>query len=224
MRPPDHKSGLHLPVHLFQLLTDRLPSSHCLRALLHVRVGRVGHAPDLLQGALQIALVVVVLAQSEFALVLATGRGGCLRVQAVERSVTAVTLDLTVEWSFDLPSGVQPAETVVTVRAGKPDGELTELASETGTTLFREDSGSTDVSADLLAEGVVTASELAPGAGTRETDVVIEATFEVVNDEGTALASATASDTATLTVERTGYDASDYGSVSGSGSLTIETA
>ncbi|MCQ4334639.1 hypothetical protein KM295_14360 [Natronomonas sp. F2-12] len=138
-------------------------------------------------------------------------------------SVTAVTLDLTVEWSFDLPSGVQPAETDVTVAAGKPDGELTELATETGTTLFREDSGSTDVSADLLAEGVVTASELAPGAGTRETDVVIEAEFEVLNDEGTALASAKASDTATLTVERSGYDAKDYGSVSGSGSLTIET-
>lgn len=138
-------------------------------------------------------------------------------------SVTAVQLDLTVEWSFDLPSGVQPAETVTTVRAGQPDGELTELVSETGTTLFREDSGSTDVSGDLLAEGVVTASELAPGAGSRETDVVIEATFEVLNEQGTALASAKASDTPTLTVERTGYEASDYGSVSGSGSLTIET-
>jgi len=42
-------------------------------------------------------------------------------------SVTAVQLDLTVDWSFDLPSGVQPAETIVTVAAGKPDGELTEL-------------------------------------------------------------------------------------------------
>jgi hypothetical protein len=138
-------------------------------------------------------------------------------------SVTAVTLDLTVDWSFDLPSGVQPAETIVTVSAGQRDGELTELVSETGTTLFREDSGSTDASADLLAEGVVTPSELAPGAGTRETDVVIEAQFEVVNDAGTALASATASDTPTLTVERTGFEASEYGSVGGSGSLTIET-
>jgi hypothetical protein len=138
-------------------------------------------------------------------------------------SVTAVTLDLTVEWSFDLPQGVQPAETVVSVSAGQPDGELTELASETGTTLFREDSGSAEVSADLLAEGVVSASELAPGAGSRETDVVIKAEFEVLNDEGTALATATASDTPTLTVERSGYDAEDYGSVGGSGSLTIET-
>jgi hypothetical protein len=138
-------------------------------------------------------------------------------------SVTAVTRELTVEWSFDLPSGVPPPETVTTVRAGQPDGELTELARETGTTLFREDSGTTDVSADLLAEGVLTASELAPGAGTRETDVVIEATFEVLNDEGTALASASASDTPTLTVERTGYEAEDYGSVGGSGSLTVKT-
>jgi hypothetical protein len=79
------------------------------------------------------------------------------------------------------------------------------------------------VSADLLAEGVVSASELAPGAGSRETDVVIEAAFEVRNDQGAALASATASDTPTLTVERSGYEASEYGSVGGSGSLTIET-
>jgi len=43
------------------------------------------------------------------------------------------------------------------------------------------------------------------------------------NDQGTALASASASDTPTLTVERTGFEASEYGSVGGSGSLTIET-
>lgn len=138
-------------------------------------------------------------------------------------SVTAVQLDLTVDWSFDLPSGVQPAETVVSVSAGQPDGELTELASKTGTTLFREDSGSTEVSADLLAEGVLSASELAPGAGSRATDVAIEAEFEVLNEQGTALASASASDTPTLTVERSGYDAAEYGNVGGSGSLTIET-
>jgi len=63
---------------------------------------------------------------------------------------------------------------------------------------------------------------LAPEAGVRETDVTVEVRLRVENGDGAALAEASASTTAPVTVERDGFDASEYGSVGGSGTLTIE--
>jgi len=73
----------------------------------------------------------------------------------------------------------------------------------------------------LLGE-VVEASALAPADGERETTIDVEARLRVENSSGEVLAEATATDTAPVTVERTA-SASEYGSVGGSGSLTIET-
>jgi len=67
------------------------------------------------------------------------------------------------------------------------------------------------------------ASALAPSSGSRETTVTVEARLRVESDGGDVLARATASDTAPVTIERDSVDASEYGSVGGSGSLTIET-
>jgi hypothetical protein len=53
--------------------------------------------------------------------------------------------------------------------------------------------------------------------------VTVEARLRVESDGGDVLARATASDTAPVTIERDSVDASEYGSVGGSGSLTIET-
>jgi len=53
--------------------------------------------------------------------------------------------------------------------------------------------------------------------------VVVEARLRVENSGGTVLARETTSDTATLTVTRDGVEASEYGAVGGSGSLTIST-
>jgi hypothetical protein len=52
--------------------------------------------------------------------------------------------------------------------------------------------------------------------------VTVEATFEVQNGSGTVLASDTATDTAALEVEKAAIEPSEYGSVSGSGGLSIE--
>jgi len=51
----------------------------------------------------------------------------------------------------------------------------------------------------------------------------IRARLRVETEGGDALARATATDTAPVTVERESVDASAYGAVGGAGSLTIET-
>jgi len=53
--------------------------------------------------------------------------------------------------------------------------------------------------------------------------VVVEARLRVENAGGDVLAHETTSDTATLSVTRDGVEASEYGSVGGSGSLSITT-
>ena len=64
---------------------------------------------------------------------------------------------------------------------------------------------------------------LAPDSGSRETTVTVVARLRVENADGDVLARAEATDAAPVTVERDSVDASEYGSVGGSGSLTIET-
>lgn len=52
----------------------------------------------------------------------------------------------------------------------------------------------------------------------------LRARLRVETEGGDALARATTSDQAPVTVERDRVDAAEYGAVGGSGSLTIETA
>ncbi len=136
-------------------------------------------------------------------------------------SVSAVWLAADVAWSYDVPSGVQPAEVTLALAAGA--GELEVLATDDSAQLFGEASGSATFEVDLVAEGILDASALAPVAGELQTDVTVEVRFEVLNSNGDVLASDTASDTPTLTVERDGYEPGQYGDVGGSGTLTIET-
>jgi len=139
-------------------------------------------------------------------------------------SVSAVTLDLDVEWQYDLPDATSPATVVIEVAAGT-DGDLTVVGSAESAQLFVEADGSESFDVGLIEQSALAASDVEPdGTGERETDVLVEARLRVENADGDALATETTSDTATLTVTRDGVEASEYGQVGGDGSLTIETA
>ena len=163
-----------------------------------------------------------------------------------DERVTALTLDAEIEWAYDLPDAASPETVVVEIAAGtdsvtvvdsaesaSPDTVIVELAagvddvttleSAESAQLFTSAEGSESFDVDLLSEGVVDAAALTPESGSRETSVTVEARLRVEDADGEALARETASDTAPVTVERDGLDASAYGSVGGSGELTIET-
>jgi hypothetical protein len=137
-------------------------------------------------------------------------------------SIAAVRLTLDVEWAYDLPADRQPEAVTVAIAAGPSDGQLTTVADAESAQLFVEASGSESFDVDLLAEGALAADSLTPDSGSQETDVTVEATFEVQNGSGTVLARDTATDTATLDVTAESIDPSEYGSVEGSGGLAIE--
>jgi len=138
-------------------------------------------------------------------------------------SVASVTLDLDIEWAYELPSATSPETVIIEVAAGTGD-DLTVVGSAESAQLFTDADGSESFDVDLLDAGALSASQLTPdGAGTAETVVTVEARLRVESSTDTVLARETTASDATLTVTREGVTASEYGSVGGSGSLTITT-
>jgi hypothetical protein len=140
---------------------------------------------------------------------------------AADESVTALTLSVDVEWAYDVPDSANPSTVVVELAAAADGNAPTVVASAESAELFTEAEGEESLEAGLLGD-VVAADALAPADGERETTIDVEASMRVESSSGAVLAEATATDTAPVTVERTA-SASEYGSVDGSGSLTIET-
>lgn len=135
-----------------------------------------------------------------------------------EQDLAAVTLAVDVEWAYELPESANPSTVVVELAAGTD--ALTVVDSAERAELFTEADGSESFDVDLLGTDALTASELAPDSGTRDTSVTVEARFRVESSSGEVLAEDSASDTATLSVTRA---VSPDAEVGGDGSLTIET-
>jgi len=186
------------------------------RTLLRVAAGAVGGGAATAAG-----LSVATGGAAETALSLAVD--GDSAALATDGSVSAVTLDLDVEWAYDLPDETAPSTVIVEVAAGT-DGELTVVGSAESAQLFTEASGSEAFDVGLIEQDAIAPADIEPdGTGARETEVTIEARLRVATSGGTVLARETTSDTAVLTVTRDGVDAAAFGEVGGDGSLSIST-
>jgi len=133
-------------------------------------------------------------------------------------AITAVWLDLSVEWAYELPNGSSPETVAVEIAAGVDDPELVEFAEEP--TLFNSADGSESFEVDLLAAGVIDGEQLLDDG---EQTVEIKARLFVEGDGG-LLAREVVSDSATVSVDVDELDVDEFGELSGSGSLRIETA
>ena len=133
-------------------------------------------------------------------------------------AIAAVWLDLSVEWAYELPNGSSPETVVVEIAAGVDEPELVEVAEEP--TLFNSADGSESFEVDLLGAGVVDGEQLLE---TGEQTVEIEARLFVESDGG-LLAREIVSDNATVSVDVDELDVDEFGELTGSGSLNIETA
>ena len=184
------------------------------RGLLRASAAAVG-------GATATAGLVTLAGESEAQAALALDVTGDSATLGADESVTALTLACDVEWAYDLPDSAAPSTVVVELAAATDGDTPTVVGSAESAELFTEADGSESLEAGLLGE-VVAADELTTADGERETIVDVEARMRVEDSSGEVLAEATATDTAPVTVERTA-EASEYGSVGGTGSLTIET-
>jgi len=140
---------------------------------------------------------------------------------AADGSVAAVRLAADVEWSHDLPEGAAPETVVVTVSAGRADGEVAVVAGREASSLFPESDGTESIDVDLLDAGALDADAVTPAPGGETTvPVRVVAAVRVEDGGGEVLAEAEASDTADVTVTR---DRGGEASVGGDGSLSVNT-
>jgi len=141
-------------------------------------------------------------------------------------TIAAVPLTLAVEWAYGVPTSEEPAELTLDVLAGRSDGDLAVVASETTDQAFLENSGETSFEVDLLGEGVVTTDTLVPESGgtTAETEIVVGVELRLTNPDGLVIAADGHTTKTMLAVEKSAYDPSEHGDVAGAGAVTIELA
>jgi len=140
-------------------------------------------------------------------------------------SLTAVWLDLAVEWGYAVPSGEQPDTAIIEVAAGADADSLTVVDSAQRGVTFLEESGSETFEADLLKAGALDAADLVPDAAgdSVSTEVVVGAELRVVDTAEMVIAAASKTDTATVTVGKSDYNPDEYGDLAGVGNVTVQT-
>ena len=124
--------------------------------------------------------------------------------------VTRVGLSVDIDWHYEVPDSASPSAVIVELAAGVDDVAV--IADAESAQLFTEADGSESFEVDLLED------VLDPEP--QETDVTIEARMRVEDAAADELASAVASDVATVVIDAAG-DAT--ASVDGEGVITIET-
>jgi len=159
----------------------------------------------------------------------ATAADVSLDVQGDEATVrqgnlAGVQLTADVSWSYSVPSDESPKRLVVALLAGTDAEDMTEVASNESQQLFLEASEDESFSVDLLDEGVLSGDAIVPGEGgaTAETTVHLAVEMRLYDDADLVLAADSQATTATLSLTKSDYNPQEYGSVSGSGELTVE--
>ena len=137
--------------------------------------------------------------------------------------IVALPLTLAIEWAYALPSGKSPARAVLTATAGPSESELSPVASTETDVTFLEESGSHTFETDVLEAGGLTADGLRPPEGdTAESTIAVGSEIQVFSESDLLLAAASRVDTATVSVTVPEYDASQYGTLAGAGSVSVQ--
>lgn len=141
-----------------------------------------------------------------------------------DQSLSAVMLDLTAEWGYDVPSGEDPSHVDVVVLAGDGSGELSTLDTATSDQTFLESSGTEEFSVDLLSAASLSAEQFVPDSGgaTVETIVQVGVEMRLYDSDELVIAADSQTDSATVSVEQSAYDPTEHGSVTGAGEITVE--
>lgn len=141
-----------------------------------------------------------------------------------ENRIAAVWLDVTADWTYEVPHEESPDTLVVDLLAGTDSDAMDVVASDDSEQLFLDASGDESFQVDLLDAGVLESDDLVPATegASDSTTVHVGVELRLLDANELVIAADAATDTATLTIERSDYDPSEYGAVSGSGELTVE--
>lgn len=145
-------------------------------------------------------------------------------IEVRENRIAAVWLTVDVDWSYEIPSEESPSYLELTLLAGSGPDDMTTVATDESEQYFLEMSDSESFEVDLLEADVLESDDLVPGEGGEITDTEVHLGVEMrlYDKNDLVIAADSQTDTATIAVTKSAYNPDEYGSVSGSGELTVE--
>lgn len=138
-------------------------------------------------------------------------------------TIAGVTVNVDGSWQYDLPAGKSPHRWTVTLSV--TDGETVEqVAQQHDQAKYLRSNGEWSLSGSVTDTDLYTTSDFAAPEGKIKTVTIgFVVVFKVASESGDVLAAAELSDTGSVEVTNEAYNATEYGSASGSGGLTIKT-
>jgi hypothetical protein len=136
-------------------------------------------------------------------------------------TIKTVTVDVSGEWSYDLPSGRNPHRWQVELLVTNGDRTVT-LDQAHGNAKYLGFSGEYKLGGDLTDTELYEASHFsAPDGKIKTVTIGFVVRLKVANPNGDVLARSVLEDTADVKVTHPAYKPEEHGSASGSGGLTI---
>jgi hypothetical protein len=136
-------------------------------------------------------------------------------------TIKTVKVDLDGNWQYDIPAGKDPHHWRVELSA--TNGENVEkVGQDTGEARYLKSSGSYSITGDLTDTEIYSAEDFsAPEGKVKTVTIGFALRFMLDSGDNDRLAQTTIEDTAKVEVTHLGYQPTEHGEASGSGSLRI---
>lgn len=136
-------------------------------------------------------------------------------------TIKDVEVDVSGDWSYKLPSGKDPHrwKTTLLVTNGEQEAKID---TDHGQAKYLSNNSDWSISGSLTDTELYSSSDFETPQGKIKTVTIgFLLLFEVVTTEGKVLARSTLEDTAQVEITHPAYQPAQYGTISGTGSLTI---
>ena len=143
-------------------------------------------------------------------------------ITTTDGEISSLSVSVDASWSYDLPSGKSPARWNVALLTHR-DGESAVIDKATGDAMYLTSSGDVELSGSVLKTELYDATDFysTTEGETLVSKIPFSLVFAVENSNGEVLAQESNQNRAELQVTNEAYNASQHGSVTGSGSLNV---
>jgi hypothetical protein len=137
--------------------------------------------------------------------------------------ISDVLVEASGSWEYEVPAKKEPDQWQVVLQVSKDD-ETAIVGVDQGEAKYLTNSDSWQLSGSLLDTSLYAASDFEEdeNGATNTVEISSRLWFQVFNAEETEIARAELSDSATVGVTNKAYDATEHGSVGGSGEIIVQ--
>lgn len=138
-------------------------------------------------------------------------------------TISDVQISISGSWDYSVPNDKDPAEWSLQLLVIR-DNESAVIDSTTGSAMYLSSDGDYTLSGSVLSTDLYSVGDFEEGTqgATKDTTLTFRVVFEVLNSDGERLATARKEASGITAVTNEDYNASEFGSLSGSGELTLQ--